>query len=255
MARDPEDRLRILGVDIETCASAFVLRNKLVQIGVFDSETRQLFRMDVGWKDDEFDTDLEVVEKVHHISRERTLASPPASTVDATLIAFLDKLGVGPKRGIAVGFNVAGFDMNFVRRDLPFSAARFSYRTIDLNAICFAIGKATGVPWERIKKVAVQAAKEELAMMVPDLKAHDAGWDAMCAVLVFEFLAHSIREKKGGASVNNQKVGLGGIFLTEATFGGWFAASTGPTALGVVAAGLTVIALILFARYFFTGVV
>jgi DNA polymerase III epsilon subunit-like protein len=189
------DKLRLLGLDIETTGSDFKPDIKTIQIGVFDPKTKRLFRMDVGWPDGTF-TMVPEATAVHNIPKERILAASYAATVDYALLEFLTSLGVGAKQGIAVGFNVGSFDMTFVRRDLPNSASLFSYRTIDLNAVCFAIGEATGIDWKRIKDVAVADAKARLRVLVPDLKAHDAGYDAMEAVLVFEFLTTSIREKR-----------------------------------------------------------
>jgi hypothetical protein len=183
--------LRLLGLDIETTGSEFRPEIKTIQIGVYDPVTGDLFRGDVGWPDGSFVMVPEAT-AIHHFTYERIVAAPSARIVDESLTAWLTDHGVVAKRGIAIGFNVGAFDMPFVRRDLPLSGQHFSYRAVDLNAICFALAEARGVDWQRIKKNAVGVARAELLKSYPQLGPHDAGWDSVEAVLCYRYLVQLI---------------------------------------------------------------
>lgn len=62
-----------------------------------------------------------------------------AETVDSQAAAFLHGLRGGQERFrfIPVGKNVGSFDMPFIRRVLPKTAAMFGYQALDINSICF----------------------------------------------------------------------------------------------------------------------
>lgn len=188
--------LVFLGVDIETTGSSFVPNIKTIQLGAFDPKTRDIFREDVGWGEGVFIMDPEAT-AVHGISRERILAAPSARNIDEQLYAWLTEHGAKPRRVIPIGFNVGAFDMPFVRRDFPKSATLFSYRTADLNAICFALGAAHEVDWRRFKTVAKSYAKACASGLVPDLKEHDAAYDAVEAWFCYEYLVGLVRNLKG----------------------------------------------------------
>ena len=78
--------------------------------------------------------------------------------------------------------------MPFVQKLLPHTFSLFSRRTVDLNALCFALdGKVdNGMPvkvdtWKkRAKLYAIEKIGYE--------NQHDAGWDAMMHLYSFEYL-------------------------------------------------------------------
>jgi DNA polymerase III epsilon subunit-like protein len=192
-----QNPVRFLGCDIETTGSDFTDRIKTINIGVYDLLTGDLFRSDIGWPEGSFDMVSEA-SAVHGITKERILSAPSALSVEMDLDRWLDAHGVGLKRGIAIGFNVGVFDMPFIRRDLPVAAARFSYRCIDLNAVCFALAESLDVSWMSVKEKAKKAARNQMVFTgspVSQLKPHDGGWDAMEAALAYKFLVVWMRGK------------------------------------------------------------
>lgn len=81
-------------------------------------------------------------------------------------------------RLISLGWNVAGFDMPFVRKFLPKTASQFSYRSIDLNAVLFAEDVVRGR--------ALLETKRMYKKLFPNANAHNALADAKAAAHVFE---------------------------------------------------------------------
>lgn len=146
--------------------------------------------MGEGWWD-------ERAAQVHKFTVDEVAAAPPADEVDAELHAWLLARGATANRRtlIPVGFNVVGFDMPFVRQELPLSSTVISRRGIDLNAICFLLdglefnpkaGNARGwAGWKRSAKKAVEKTVTEL--FAGEKEAHDAGFDAAQALLAFEW--------------------------------------------------------------------
>lgn len=137
--------------------------------------------------------------KVNGFDSDRMAAGAPTALIDTALADWLheqcERMGV--KRGnlIPVGYNISGFDMPFVNRELPQTASFFSRRTVDLNALCFALGASSqffddaGMGWEGWKKRSKRYASQVLG--TPHW--HDAGFDATAALLMFLYLHQEMR--------------------------------------------------------------
>jgi len=160
---------------------------KLIQIGIstLDGNNRS-YTMNPGecqWSEQAF--------AVHGITREKLSTSLSPEIVDVKLYEFLVELGADTKRRgktIPVGFNVGAFDMPFVKDSLPKSYSLFSRKTVDLNALCFALDYSVDnghvVNAETWKKRAKAYAVEKIGME----NQHDAGWDSLMHIYCFEFL-------------------------------------------------------------------
>jgi hypothetical protein len=191
--------LMLMGLDIETTMSDAPPRGRLLQIGVCMVADRlkpmlagAKFGSDVGYPDYTLMERSAEADKVHGITLERIGRAPSVWDVDRELTLFLVGNGVGPQRAIAIGWNVGGFDMPFVRFYLPVAAQRFSYRTIDLNSVCMTLGEARGIPWKNLKDKSKAYAAEWIRATHPDLGPHDARYDAMEAVACWRWLVSEI---------------------------------------------------------------
>lgn len=167
--------MTLVGLDIETTGLDRRQHHRLIQIGiahgVFDVMTHDVKpigtvvcdpvamainkftpeRIDVGWPDDEVD----------HLLSER-----------------LRDRGHAPASLTAVGWNVGSFDLHFLREDLPQTAAFFSHRVIDLTGIFIA---HYGERWREEK----DRSHREVADLLGVAKWHDAGFDAVAALVAF----------------------------------------------------------------------
>lgn len=183
MSDEPE---RFLGLDVETTGTD-ARRHGLVQVGAYSEEENLLFVSDVnpGY----VDADPEAM-KIHGLSFERIQSAPSTREVDERLARWLKERCPNPARLHAVGFNVASFDLVFLRKFLPRSWSRLSYRTLDLNALLFAL-RLSG---QSLDKQAVKCeAQRRVARRVPGApRWHDAGYDAMAATFVLDILLERI---------------------------------------------------------------
>lgn len=179
--------LVLIGLDGEMTGSGSPEEFQLIQIGVATLSGAR-WQSDIGHS--QYNSSEEAM-KVNGFTDERVKAGPPETVVDGWLNQFLAEHKVLEKRGIAVGWNVGSFDMPFVRRYLPQSAKRFSYRSLDLNSVCFTIGEATGRTWQSVKEEAKAAAVKTIGFE----KWHDAGYDAMAAIRAWEHLRDMITRK------------------------------------------------------------
>jgi len=185
-----------LGLDGEMSSSELSEGGKLIQIGIstLDGNNRS-YTMNPGecqWS--------EQAEAVHGLSLESLQLFRSPAEVDQDLYEFLITLGADTKRRgktIPVGFNVGAFDMPFVKDSLPKTYSLFSRRTVDLNAICFALDhkEENGMPVkaETWKKKAKAYAIEKIGME----NQHDAGWDSLMHIYCFEFLRGIINSNGG----------------------------------------------------------
>ncbi len=187
----------LLGFDLETTGSD-PLNDLPIQIGfaVRRNDTIRMFRMDIGgwaWKTMPWSTEAF---GVHGITKERLMNALHYRMVDTLASEWLGQNlgGLSRNKVHATGWNVAGFDLPFLRRFLPKSLACISYRTVDLNAPLL-LAADSNARFRKIKsglKKRAQATAEEWIearrdlVEEADMTWHDAGFDAITALLVAE---------------------------------------------------------------------
>lgn len=137
--------------------------------------------------------------EVNKFTAERIRAGPSGLKVDAEALTWLEsKLGSGIRDLHAVGWNVGSFDLPFVQKYLPNLGDRFSYRSVDLNSVVYAIVGPEGTfeEYDGLKAKAKQYAEKELG----EARWHDAGYDAAASLLAFRFLCEYARGKRDAES-------------------------------------------------------
>jgi DNA polymerase III epsilon subunit-like protein len=168
-----------VGLDIETTGSKPVEQYQVIQIGAHRPGWARFVR-DIGYETWNEDPEAMAVNK---FTAERIRAGRPIAEVDRDLKLWLLDRSFRENEVIPVGWNVGTFDMPYVRRYLPKSARFFSYRSVDLNAVCFTLAEATGRDWETLKRQA-KAYAAGIVAGVP----HDAGYDAEAAMTEWHYL-------------------------------------------------------------------
>lgn len=118
---------------------------------------------------------------------------PTMFQADIALREWITQGKDAPKKNylIPMGMNVGTFDMAFVRKYLPKSADLFGYRSLDLNAILFLDSLIKGRSYEKTKKAAKMVGDSYAHHYVPDLKPHNALYDAFSNVGVLHFVAET----------------------------------------------------------------
>lgn len=180
-----------VGLDGEMSGTELSDGARLIQIGLALPNAAYVANINPG----EMSWDPEA-EAVHKIPRENLPSNPNADVVDANAYSFLVSLGADPKRRnktIPVGWNVGSFDMPFVKETLPNLNSLFSRRTVDLNALCFALdGKEEN--GMRVNAETWKARSKEYAIKKIGYEdAHNAGWDAKMSLYCFEYLSMQMK--------------------------------------------------------------
>jgi hypothetical protein len=178
--------LLFVGLDIETTGSNIEAGAGICQVGVY-SPTHQFvsdIRPHAGY------AVTEEAMGVNGFTHERLEAGAPLLEVDEGLSIFLGTLAPegNHRRIIPIGWNVAGFDMGFIRRFLPRSFEWFSYRSVDLNAICFTMDPSN---WKDYKRASKQYAGERMEGKLvgyTEKRAHDALYDAAQGYYAWHYL-------------------------------------------------------------------
>jgi hypothetical protein len=184
-----------IGLDGEMSSSELSEGGKLIQIGLSTEDGYQIsMNMNPGecqWSERAFE--------VHGITLESLQSATLPDEVDSQVYDWLIAIGADTNnRGktIPVGFNVGAFDMPFVKDSLPKTYSLFSRRTVDLNALCFALDYSidNGMPMraETWKKRAKAYAIEKIGME----NQHDAGWDSLMHIYCFEYLKGVMGNKR-----------------------------------------------------------
>mgnify|MGYP001583711708 CR=1 FL=1 len=193
----------LLGLDGEMTGGTktldFYKEFQLCQIGLalgFNKE--DVYTSDIGFDANEYKWTQEALD-VNKFTHERIVSGPRQWQVDSELVAWLRARSIvedGSKL-VAVGFNVASWDLPFVRYYLPRFSKSLSYRTVDLNAVLFAAEQVTGLSYNSIKDHAKRYAKKVLAKTgaYPVAMPHDAGYDAAASLAAFEYLVKLLTPK------------------------------------------------------------
>jgi hypothetical protein len=132
--------------------------------------------------------------EVHGISKESLLGVDSPGKVDGWASLWLSQKSHNTylNQRIAVGWNVAGFDFPFAKRWLPETAGLLSYRTVDLNAVVFYISETTDWEYAKlkayVKEIAADRISKDSQCLYSEENWHDAGYDALSGLYVWEEL-------------------------------------------------------------------
>jgi hypothetical protein len=184
-----------MGLDGEMTSPDLGAGGRLIQIGaaVGTAADERITEL-IGWDEGDFHADPKAME-VHGIPVETIVAAPRAPEVDERLHDWCLAHGARADRRavISVGWNVGAFDLPFVQHALPKTFGLLSRRSADLNAICFALGDSVDFggsrpSWTGFRRMSKRHAEEELEKLGIAPAWHDAGYDALAALLSFRWL-------------------------------------------------------------------
>lgn len=164
-----------------------------IQLGIYlPASNLRLSYMIGGWDWNEYEWN-ETSESIHGFTREEVDAAEPAWKVDIRIAANLLDLTGGRMFTVPLGWNVAGFDRQFITRHFPNLNRLLSYRSIDLNAVIFSQVNSEKEYNELKQSTKEYAAKRMKAYASERLEAyvekwHNAVYDAEASWYAYEFL-------------------------------------------------------------------
>lgn len=187
-----KDKIIFIGLDFETSAGDVVV-GAPIQIGLsvkrsleggYDTQAWYIGGWD--WKSGEYKWD-EGSAKIHNIPQSTLETADNVFEVDVFASAWLLPYVKGYERmnRIAVQWNVGSFDRQFVSKHMPCLNRILSYRTLDLNSVCFFLANRLGESFENLKRKAKEYAQE----VVGAEAWHDAGFDAVTGLVQFDYLS------------------------------------------------------------------
>lgn len=184
--------IKYIGLDFEASGSNPWDGNVPIQLGISMKEGSELVNYQTligGWDWKEFEWNEEAY-GVHGIAQETLIGAPPVWAADIDAAAWLiNKRGhSGRMWNVCVGWNVAGYDRQFITRWMPNLNRLLSYRNVDLNSLVFALAGQSEGDYKAIKNESKKYAREELERLGVDEGWHDALYDAQAALFSFDYL-------------------------------------------------------------------
>ncbi len=198
-----------IGLDLETSGTEIEEGAVPIQLGMAvlgeDGAEPDIFKSNIGWPGfngpparDTFPSWSDEAEGVHNLTQDTVMRSPSAVAVGLTAREWINVTCEGENRAviIPVGWNISSFDMPFIKRYLPGVQAIMSYRSVDLNAVCFSIA-AAGLPsplggrWklQTLRKIVHQVSGAKAAISYGGHELwHDAAFDALASLYAWEAL-------------------------------------------------------------------
>ena len=188
--------MKFIGLDFETSGSDINDGAVPIQLGLATRVSGKLETTSLligGWQWGKDATWSDEAEEIHGFSKQDLEGIEPVRLIDIRLAHWLIHVGkaTGPRMwNLAVGWNVAGFDMPFIRKYMPALSSLLSYRTIDLNALVLAASNGQVSEYKRIKSLAKDGAAHAIGR---EAAWHDAGYDAEASLRAYEYLAEYIK--------------------------------------------------------------
>ena len=199
-----------IGLDLETSGVEIEEGVVPIQLGMAqlgrDGANPTLFKSNIGWPGfngppgrDVFPSWSDEAEGIHKLTQDTILRAPSAITVAGYAVRWIGEEAPDTNRAaiIPVGWNIAGFDMPFIKRYLPALQDAIAYRSVDLNAVCMSISAARlpsplGGRWkfQTLRKIVheVSGAKAAMAYYGGHELWHDATFDALASLYAWEAL-------------------------------------------------------------------
>jgi DNA polymerase III epsilon subunit-like protein len=171
--------VNLTGLDIETTGTDINAGHRLIQIGIVLPDGGKIVH------DVQPTGDITIsgeAMKVNGISLARLGAAKKTHVVDETIAADLKGRGFAAQSLTPVGWNVGGFDMSFIKAELPRTAVYFSYRTLDLTGLAMLYELRTGKGYRELKDLFATRTKEILGRD----ERHDALFDAEAALVALD---------------------------------------------------------------------
>lgn len=187
------------GLDLETSGTTHE-RHVPIQLGIAAPNGALFSSLIGGWKWDGQEPGVDHwlwdlrAQEVHGIEREQLEVAPLPHEVSAQAVSFIEEHSEawhGQRK--LVGWNVASFDVPFVRKHLYAVSRVLSYQSADLNAVTFAISAAQGISYKTLKRRSKEYAAELCAETFPEEMWHDAGYDALAALHSWDYLKERIK--------------------------------------------------------------
>ena len=189
-----------LGIDIETSSSDFN-NGVILSIGAYDPSGD-------NWKGRTFYTEIRYTGSIPVNAEAMRVNRIPITGVDNPQLPDLSRatelleewLGPRSRRYIPVGFNVASFDIAFIKKYMPTVQRRLGYRAIDLNALMFTESLKHKCRFIDLKAQYKRKAKIVTEKVVTGRSEHDALYDAILAIIILKNFVRNIDDIKMGNS-------------------------------------------------------
>lgn len=179
-----------------------------IQIGIYVPEiSLRLESLIGGWDWNKYEWN-EVSESIHKITKEEVDAAEPAWKVDIRLAAALLDCTGSRMFNVPMGWNVAGFDRQFIVRHFPNLNRILSYRSVDLNSCLFQLASSEKA-YENLKKETKEWAAQRMKSKAFELNIdseerwHNALYDAEASWYAFCYL-----QERASGSLQPQGIDL-----------------------------------------------
>lgn len=175
-----------IGLDFEATGTNPWGLSVPIQIGLALVDGSEFSSYIGGWTFPPYEWNDEAYE-VHRISKDDvTNKYPDVATVDSLAAAWLAGMigSTGRMWHIAVGWNIASYDRQFITRWMPLLNSLISYRSVDLNTLLF-YKTDTEQEYVALKKRWNEETEQHLFIQP---QYHDALYDAKRALRTWELL-------------------------------------------------------------------
>lgn len=180
-----------LGLDCEMTGTNMDAGHELCQVGAA-TESGEVFVSEIHCNLINVDTDSMAVHGIDPGWLKE--GAPRASVVDDRLAYFIQQSMGNRHKAVPVGWGVSYFDMPWVRKYLPRTAAMLSRRSVELGSVCYTVGVTFGLSPDVLKRRAKRYAEDELTTHQGPARWHNAGFDAQAALLSWQYLMAVMKE-------------------------------------------------------------
>jgi hypothetical protein len=194
-----QDNLTLIGLDFET-STGNTATLAPIQIGIVaGGETYESLIGGWTFNSNPYWWSMES-QKVHNIEEGKLYEQPGIFEVDLMAAAWLfQRVKTTPRMNrVAMGWNVGSFDRAIVQKFMPILDQVLSYRTCDLNTVCYVVATQLNTSFEKLKREAKAYSEERIGQDIAQW--HDALYDARAGMFQWEYLT------KLGVEITEERV-------------------------------------------------
>ncbi|MCK7484408.1 MAG: 3'-5' exoribonuclease [Bacillus subtilis] len=103
----------------------------------------------------------------------------PLSQAEIEAVKFINKYYDKEHHPTAIGLNLAGFDLQFIKRQTPLLYQRLSHRSVDLNSLIYLYAEKHSKEFKEAKNELTQIAENQTKALGLGVEKHNALFDAV----------------------------------------------------------------------------
>lgn len=186
-----------LFLDIETSGTNYS-KHSILSIGIVISanefENYQSFYEEIKYDDLVISPDAIAINEFEFKNQNGRITLEKADNI---AFDFVKKYYSKNNKALAIGLNIGEFDLLFINKYMPKLSSLLDRRSVNLNSLIYLLADVNSVDFINLKQDLSEKAMVQANQWAPDLKKHNALYDAFYHVALYLIIKDALSITKG----------------------------------------------------------